>query len=256
MMYKAKWYMVRCIIKVIGIIDKTGAMAKGLTRLNNKTTFYDNNGWMIYGEHKVNGSWHHFDETTGAMSVGFTYLKNGNKTVYYNSNGSMLYGWQVIGEHQYYLNPVTGARSTGTVNISGVNYRFGSNGVFQGFTQRVLNWFNNHRGKLTYSMFGSRNGSDGTADCSGAMTQALWSAGAGKPAASASRWGGYNTESIHGYLNNNGYHLVHLVAQGTAKYTPRYGDIVIWGKLGASAGAGGHIQKLFLLVVQILMGYR
>ena len=90
-------------------------------------------------------------------------------------------------------------------------------------------------------MFGSRNGSDGTADCSGAMTQALWSAGAGKPAASASRWGGYNTESIHGYLNNNGYHLV---AQGTAKYTPRYGDIVIWGKLGASAsaGAGGHIQ--------------
>lgn len=232
MHYQGHWYY---------FDDKTGAMAKGLTKLNNKTTFYDNNGWMIYGEHKVNGSWHHFDEITGAMSVGFTYLKNGNKTVYYNSNGSMLYGWQVIGEHQYYLKLDTGARSTGTINISGVNYRFGSNGVFQGFTQRVLNWFNNHRGKLTYSMLGSRNGSDGTADCSGAMTQALWSAGAGKPAASVSRWGGYNTESIHGYLNNNGYHLV---AQGTAKYTPRYGDIVIWGKLGASAGAGGHIQVI------------
>lgn len=40
-------------------------------------------------------------------------------------------------------------------------------------TDVLINWFESRRGKLTYSMYGSRNGSDGTADCSGAISQAL-----------------------------------------------------------------------------------
>ena len=39
--------------------------------------------------------------------------------------------------------------------------------------QTIVNWFINRRGKLTYSMYGSRKGSDGTADCSGSVSQAL-----------------------------------------------------------------------------------
>lgn len=45
--------------------------------------------------------------------------------------------------------------------------------------QSIVNWFVNHRGKLTYSMYGSRNGADGTADCSGSISQALKEAGIG-----------------------------------------------------------------------------
>ncbi|WP_241546205.1 phage tail tip lysozyme [Enterococcus villorum] len=35
---------------------------------------------------------------------------------------------------------------------------------------KVLDWFNKHRGHITYSMDGSRIGTDGTADCSGSIT--------------------------------------------------------------------------------------
>ena len=37
-------------------------------------------------------------------------------------------------------------------------------------TDVLINWFESRRGKLTYSMYGSRNGSDGTADCSGSVS--------------------------------------------------------------------------------------
>lgn len=33
----------------------------------------------------------------------------------------------------------------------------------------IVSWFENRVGQLTYSMTGSRNGADGTADCSGAF---------------------------------------------------------------------------------------
>ena len=83
---------------------------------------------------------------------------------------------------------------------------------------------------ITYSMYGSRTGVDGTADCSGAVYSALRAGG------------GYNygwvpsTESQHDYLLKLGYKLV---ANNTSLNAKR-GDIFIWGKRGASAGAGGH----------------
>ena len=67
--------------------------------------------------------------------------------------------------------------------------------------ENVINWFVNNQGKLTYSMYGSRNGDDGTADCSGSMTQALYESGASKPAYL------YSTETIHQYLLDNGFAL-------------------------------------------------
>ncbi|MDF7637593.1 peptidoglycan amidohydrolase family protein [Leuconostocaceae bacterium ESL0958] len=99
-------------------------------------------------------------------------------------------------------------------------------------TEKVLSWFYHHQGQLTYSMSGSRNGDDGTADCSGAMTQALYEAGASKPAYL------YNTDSLHGYLQQNGYHLI----AENQPWQAQRGDIVIWGTQGNSAGSAGHVQ--------------
>lgn len=101
-------------------------------------------------------------------------------------------------------------------------------------TEALINWFENNRGKLTYSMSGSRNGSDGTADCSGGMVQAMYEAGASKPA-----WL-YNTDSMHSYLQQNGYHLI----SSSHEWQAERGDIVIWGARGASGGAAGHVQVM------------
>lgn len=96
---------------------------------------------------------------------------------------------------------------------------------------KVISWFDNHTGQMTYSMYGSRNGSDGTGDCSGTMTQALYEAGASKPAYL------YSTETIHPYLTDNGFSLY----AENQSWTAKRGDIVVMGKRGESAGAFGHI---------------
>lgn len=87
------------------------------------------------------------------------------------------------------------------------------------FSSRVINWFVSHEGELTYSMQGSRDGRDGTADCSGSMTAALAAAGASRPRFL------YSTGNIDPYLVQNGYHLVY---SGRGNFTPQYGDIIIW----------------------------
>ncbi|CAH1851713.1 peptidoglycan amidohydrolase family protein [Convivina praedatoris] len=101
-------------------------------------------------------------------------------------------------------------------------------------SEKVVNWFTNNQGKLTYSMNGSRNGSDGTADCSGSMTEAIYEAGGSKPAYL------YNTDSLHGYLTSNGYKLI-AENQG---WNAQRGDVVVWGQKGQSAGAAGHVMVI------------
>lgn len=176
-----------------------------------RTTYYDQNGNMVYGQRAIKGHWYHFNEMTGAMTRGFYSYPNQDKSVYYDNNGQMVYGWH---------------------SINGINYYFQEQtGKLLGFNQRVIDWFRSRKGKLTYSMYGSRNGADGTADCSGSMTQAIRDAG-GTPYSAF-----YNTESLHDYLWNNGYHLV---SEGTGRQNVQYGDVIIWGRRGYSAGEGGH----------------
>ena len=83
---------------------------------------------------------------------------------------------------------------------------------------------------VTYSMDGSRVGTDGTADCSGAVYAALRAGG--MPSA------GYvlNTESMHAWLLNDGWKRV----ADDSDWDAQRGDVFIWGKIGDSAGAGGH----------------
>lgn len=99
-------------------------------------------------------------------------------------------------------------------------------------TNKTVQWFFDRQGKLTYSMYGSRNGTDGTADCSGAVTQAIYDAGGTKPEYL------YSTETLHDYLKQNDYKLIALNQEWYAKK----GDIVIWGKQGQSIGAAGHVS--------------
>ena len=96
----------------------------------------------------------------------------------------------------------------------------------------VVGWFDNRKGLLTYSMYGSRNGTDGTADCSGSVTQAMRDSGA-SPYAYL-----YSTVTLGGYLSANGYNRI----SENQSWDAQRGDIVLmsWGySMAYSGGAGG-----------------
>lgn len=99
--------------------------------------------------------------------------------------------------------------------------------------QSIVNWFVNHRNLLTYSMYGSRNGSDGTADCSGSISQALKEAGIGIQ-------GLPSTVTLGQQLAKNGFYRVSI----NQDWDALTGDIVLmsWGAdMSTSGGAGGHV---------------
>ena len=83
---------------------------------------------------------------------------------------------------------------------------------------------------ITYSMSGSRIGTDGTADCSGAVYISLVKGGA-KPHSYP-----VNTESEHAWLIANGFELIAF----NKSWNMQRGDVLIFGIKGQSAGAGGH----------------
>lgn len=84
---------------------------------------------------------------------------------------------------------------------------------------------------ISYSMTGSRTGSDGTGDCSGTIYQGLLNAG--MPSVG---WV-LNTDSMHSWLEKNNWKQIANQTDWTAKR----GDITIFGKRGASGGAAGHV---------------
>ena len=83
---------------------------------------------------------------------------------------------------------------------------------------------------ITYSMSGSRIGTDGTADCSGAVYISLVNGGAKKHSYPV------NTESEHAWLIANGFDLIAF----NKEWNMQRGDVLIFGIKGQSAGAGGH----------------
>ncbi|MGR8826036.1 peptidoglycan hydrolase [Leuconostoc citreum] len=98
----------------------------------------------------------------------------------------------------------------------------------------VVGWYDARKGALTYSMLGSRNGADGTADCSGSIVQAVYEAGATKY-----DWL-YSTVDLGRYLAANGFTRV----SANQDWTAQRGDIILmsWGAdMSTSGGAGGHV---------------
>jgi len=87
------------------------------------------------------------------------------------------------------------------------------------------------RKEITYSMYGSRIGTDGTADCSGAIYISLRKAGA-----SNAGWV-LNTDSMHNWLVQINFEcIVH-----NRTWNMKRGDVIIFGPKGASGWAAGHI---------------
>ena len=90
-----------------GFVDLTKAEYK---TNEDKRVYYDRNGYMIYGQQQIDGSWYCFDLGTGKMKTGLTKLSRayepaGEKTVYYDpGTGKIRYGEvQVGGEWRYFL---------------------------------------------------------------------------------------------------------------------------------------------------------
>lgn len=94
---------------------------------------------------------------------------------------------------------------------------------------------------IRYSMNHGRIGEDGTGDCSGTIYASLRKAGA-----TDAGWV-LNTDSMHSWLEKNGFKLI---AQNK-EWTAERGDIVIFGKKGASGGAAGHVV-IFVSNTQII----
>ena len=94
--------------------------------------------------------------------------------------------------------------------------------------ETAIAWMRARQGQVYYSME-YRDGPD-SYDCSSSVYYALRSAGA-----SSAGWA-VNTEYEHDWLIKNGYELITENTECTAQR----GDVFIWGKRGASAGAFGH----------------
>lgn len=94
--------------------------------------------------------------------------------------------------------------------------------------ETAIAWMQAHKGQVSYSM-DYRNGPD-SYDCSSSVYYALRDGGA-----SNAGWA-VNTEYEHKWLEANGYTLI----SENTPFDAQRGDIFIWGRKGASAGAGGH----------------
>ena len=94
--------------------------------------------------------------------------------------------------------------------------------------ETAIAWMRARQGQVSYSM-DDRNGPD-SYDCSSSVYYALMSAGA------VSAGWAVNTEYEHDWLKKNGYELI----SENTPWDAQRGDIFIWGRRGASAGAYGH----------------
>ncbi|WP_240411360.1 peptidoglycan amidohydrolase family protein [Limosilactobacillus vaginalis] len=195
---------------------------------------FGKNGQIVTGKYDWQGNVYYFDPSSYLKVVNdYRATESDGRGVLLGNDGRIVQGFYNWKGSLYYFDNYTFLKVT---NDWRDGVYFGSDGrvINPGdtFSGRVINWFRNHEGKLTYSMYGSRNGEDGTADCSGAMTEALYEAGATKPNEI------YDTGSISPYLLLNGYSLVY---EGQEYYNPRFGDIVIWGPKNHTTGGNGHM---------------
>ena len=143
------------------LFDKNGAMQRGFQNLkdygDDKTVYYNQDGWMQYGwqwldnatryfdtfngamaigQKKINDHWYLFDKN-GAMQRGFQYLPEDKKVAYYNQDGWMLYGKQDISGKIYSFNTYNGALENmdGQQKLDGNWYLFNKGEVLTGFQE-------------------------------------------------------------------------------------------------------------------------
>ena len=143
------------------LFDNNGAMQRGFQNLkdygDNKTVYYNQDGWMLYGWQWLNNAtryldtfngamatgqknianhWYLFDKD-GAMQRGFQYLPEDKKVAYYNQDGWMLYGKQDISGKTYSFNTYNGALENmdGQQKLGDHWYLFNKGEVLTGFQE-------------------------------------------------------------------------------------------------------------------------
>lgn len=102
--------------------------------------------------------------------------------------------------------------------------------------EAAIAWFNDHKGKVTYSMAFRRgpNPAGGESyDCSSAIYYSLIQAGIFPSTINIG-----NTDSLFNDLPRHGFHLV--PADKAGNVATKRGDIFIWGIKGQSTGGAGH----------------
>ena len=105
--------------------------------------------------------------------------------------------------------------------------------------EAAIAWMRSKKGNVSYSM--DRRDGPYSYDCSSSVYYALREAGA------VSAGWAVNTEYQHDWLLKNGYTLIAENVECNAQR----GDVFIWGRRGASAGAGGH-TGMFIDSVNII----
>ena len=101
----------------------------GWSEVDGSRVYLKPSGEALKGEWRLLGKWYHFDEQTGAMSVGLTTLSDG-RIVYYGSDGAMVYGERNIGGKWYHFDESSGAMSFGLTKLpDGRTVLYGSDGA-------------------------------------------------------------------------------------------------------------------------------
>ena len=112
----------------------------------------------------------------------------------------------------------------------------GGGGAVGGFdNQPCLAYFNAHRGHLYYSMPGRAGVYSGRcADCSSFVSYMLH---LGYHDNNTTL---YTTETLHGRLQQLGYHCIEQGSNKVAHHPFKTGDVIIFGRRGSSLGGAGH----------------
>ncbi|CAK1236260.1 Glucan-binding domain (YG repeat) [Fructobacillus tropaeoli] len=85
------------------------------------TYYFDQNGYMLFGQQNIDGKWYLFDNT-GAMQYGRQYIADDNKWVLYDrGNGEMKYGQQYDQGNWYLFSTADGSMQYGRQYIADQN---------------------------------------------------------------------------------------------------------------------------------------
>ncbi|MGN0355219.1 MAG: N-acetylmuramoyl-L-alanine amidase family protein [Muricoprocola sp.] len=149
-LYKNKWF------EVDGkryFATSTGAVATGLTKINDDKYYFLSTGESYYGWKQIGSKKYYFLSTTRAAIKNQIYTFKNGKAYYFNVNGVMRTGWRKVNDQYYYFNEDMktgwltigentyyliksasrkGQRATGLFSVSGKMYYFDpSTGILQ-----------------------------------------------------------------------------------------------------------------------------
>ena len=114
-----------------------GAMATGWTEHHGNRYYYNEKGWMLYGEQTIDGEKWNFDKVTGALIYGF---QNVNGKIYYVDKIHNLYkGKKNIDNKVFLFDESTGELKLGLQTIDNQQYFYINESPYIYTGEKVLN---------------------------------------------------------------------------------------------------------------------